>query len=106
MNRKEFLKTVGGGTLALSLAPNLVFASQKSILDKNYTNKYILEDTMKKLIALLSLVLTLGLVGCSSKSEVKDIPVSDIKSAILISKESSETILFAISHLTSSRDPF
>lgn len=35
MNRKEFLKTVGGGTLALSLAPNLVFASQKSILDKN-----------------------------------------------------------------------
>lgn len=37
---------------------------------------------MKKLIALFSLVLTLGLVGCSSKSEVKDIPVSDIKSAI------------------------
>lgn len=37
---------------------------------------------MKKLIALFSLILTLGLVGCSSKSEVKDIPVSDIKSAI------------------------
>ena len=39
MNRKEFLKTVGGGTLALSLAPNLVFASQKSILNKNAAYK-------------------------------------------------------------------
>ncbi|MEZ7509710.1 metallophosphatase [Cloacibacterium sp. Arc13] len=39
MNRKEFLKTVGGGTLALSLAPNLVFASQKSFLDKNAAYK-------------------------------------------------------------------
>lgn len=39
MNRKEFLKTVGGGTLALSLAPNLVFASQKSIFDKNAAYK-------------------------------------------------------------------
>lgn len=39
MNRKDFLKTVGGGTLALSLAPNLVFASQKSILDKNAAYK-------------------------------------------------------------------
>ncbi len=39
MNRKEFLRTVGGGTLALSLAPNLVFASQKSILDKNSAYK-------------------------------------------------------------------
>ena len=39
MNRKEFLKTVGGGTLALSLAPNLVFASQKSILDRNAAYK-------------------------------------------------------------------
>ena len=39
MNRKEFLKTVGGGTLALSLAPNLVFASQKSILEKNSAYK-------------------------------------------------------------------
>ena len=39
MNRKEFLKTVGGGTLALSLAPNLVFASQKNILDKNAAYK-------------------------------------------------------------------
>lgn len=39
MNRKEFLRTVGGGTLALSLAPNLVFASQKNILDKNAAYK-------------------------------------------------------------------
>lgn len=39
MNRKEFLRTVGGGTLALSLAPNLVFASQKSILNKNAAYK-------------------------------------------------------------------
>ena len=43
---------------------------------------------MKKLVALFSLVLTLGLVGCSSKSEVKNIPVSDIKSAI-----NNETLL-------------
>ena len=39
MNRKEFIKTVGGGTLALSLAPNLVFASQKNILDRNAAYK-------------------------------------------------------------------
>lgn len=43
---------------------------------------------MKKLIALFALVLTLGLVGCSSKSDVKDIPVSDIKAAI-----NNETLL-------------
>lgn len=43
---------------------------------------------MKKLIALFTLVLTLGLVGCSSKSDVKDIPVSDIKAAI-----NNETLL-------------
>ena len=45
MNRKEFLKTVGGGTLALSLAPNLVFASQKSILDKNAAYKLTILHT-------------------------------------------------------------
>lgn len=39
MNRKEFLRRVGGGTLALSLAPNLVFASQKSIFDRNAAYK-------------------------------------------------------------------
>jgi len=43
---------------------------------------------MKKLVALFSLVLTLGLVGCSSKSEVKDVPVNDIKAAI-----NNETLL-------------
>lgn len=37
---------------------------------------------MKKTLVLLSIVLTLGLVGCSSKSEVKDIPVNDIKTTI------------------------
>lgn len=37
---------------------------------------------MKKLLMLFSLVFTLGLVGCTSKSEVKDVPVDDIKSAI------------------------
>ena len=45
MNRKEFLKTVGGGTLALSLAPNLVFASQKSILDRNAAYKLTILHT-------------------------------------------------------------
>ena len=36
---------------------------------------------MRKITSLFLLVLTIGLVGCSSKSEVKDIPVSDIKEA-------------------------
>lgn len=36
----------------------------------------------KSVILLFALILTLGLIGCSKKSEVKDIPVSDIKSAI------------------------
>ncbi|WP_296645349.1 DUF4358 domain-containing protein [Romboutsia sp. 13368] len=43
---------------------------------------------MKKLVAIISLVLTLGLVGCSSTPEVKDVPVSDIKTAI-----NNETLL-------------
>ena len=43
---------------------------------------------MRKLTSLFLLVLTIGLVGCSSKSEVKDIPVSDIKEAI-----NNETLL-------------
>ena len=45
MNRKEFLITLGGGTLALSLAPNLVFASQKSILDRNAAYKLTILHT-------------------------------------------------------------
>ena len=43
---------------------------------------------MKKLLTIVSLVLTLGLVGCSTKSEVKDIPVDEIKTAI-----NNETLL-------------
>lgn len=43
---------------------------------------------MRKLTSLFLLVLTIGLVGCSSKFEVKDIPVSDIKEAI-----NNETLL-------------
>ena len=43
---------------------------------------------MKKLLTIVSLVLTLGLVGCSTKSEVKDVPVSEIKTAI-----NNETLL-------------
>ena len=37
---------------------------------------------MKKLLVLLTLVFTLSVVGCSSKSEVKDVSVEDIKTAI------------------------
>ncbi|MEG1312265.1 MAG: DUF4358 domain-containing protein [Romboutsia sp.] len=43
---------------------------------------------MKKLLVLFSLVLSIGLVGCTSKEEVKDIPVDDIKSVI-----NNETLL-------------
>lgn len=37
---------------------------------------------MKKLLVLFSIVFTLGMVGCTPKSETKDVPVADIKSAI------------------------
>ena len=43
---------------------------------------------MKKLFIAFSLVFTLSLVGCSSKNEVKDVPVEDIKTAI-----NNETLL-------------
>lgn len=43
---------------------------------------------MKKIISVLLLSLTMGLVGCSAKSEVKDIPVEEIKTAI-----NNETLL-------------
>ena len=43
---------------------------------------------MKKLVALFSLILTLGVVGCSSKPSVKNVPVVDIKTAI-----NNETLL-------------
>lgn len=43
---------------------------------------------MKKLLIAFSLIFTLALVGCSSKNEVKDVPVEDIKNAI-----NNETLL-------------
>ncbi|MGX4598613.1 DUF4358 domain-containing protein [Faecalimicrobium sp. JNUCC 81] len=43
---------------------------------------------MKKLLVLFSVLLSIGLVGCSSKSDVKDIPVEDIKKAV-----NNETLL-------------
>lgn len=43
---------------------------------------------MRKLASLFLLVLILGLVGCSSNTEVKNIPISDIKAAI-----NNETLL-------------
>jgi uncharacterized protein YcfL len=43
---------------------------------------------MKKLLITFSLIFTLALVGCSSKNEVKDVPVEDIKNAI-----NNETLL-------------
>lgn len=43
---------------------------------------------MKKLLVAFSLIFTLALVGCSSKNEVKNVPVDDIKSAI-----NNETLL-------------
>ena len=43
---------------------------------------------MKKLLALFSLILTIGLVGCSNTSKIKNVPITDIKSAI-----NNETLL-------------
>ena len=43
---------------------------------------------MKKLLIAFSLIFALALVGCSSKNEVKDVPVEDIKNAI-----NNETLL-------------
>ncbi|MGL4914037.1 MAG: DUF4358 domain-containing protein [Romboutsia sp.] len=37
---------------------------------------------MKKLLLLFTLVFALSAVGCSSKSEVKDVPVEDIKAVV------------------------
>lgn len=41
---------------------------------------------MKKLILMCSLIFTFALVGCSSEPKIKDIPVNDIKEAILSEK--------------------
>ena len=43
---------------------------------------------MKKLLILFSVLLSIGLTGCTSKSEVKDVPVEDIKKAV-----NTETLL-------------
>lgn len=37
---------------------------------------------MKKLLVLFTLVFALSAVGCTSKSEVKDVPVNDIKAVV------------------------
>ena len=34
MNRKKFLRTIGGGTLAMTLAPNLLLAENLKLLDQ------------------------------------------------------------------------
>lgn len=43
---------------------------------------------MKKLLALFSVLLSISLVGCSSKSSVKDVPIDDIKNVV-----NNETLL-------------
>lgn len=41
---------------------------------------------MKKLLLICSLLFTFALVGCSSEPKIKDVPVSDIKEAIMSQK--------------------
>lgn len=45
MKRKEFIKAIGGGTLALSLAPNLVFAGQNKIFGNDTPHKLTILHT-------------------------------------------------------------
>lgn len=45
MNRKEFIKAIGGGSLALTLAPNLVFAGQNKLLGENTAHKLTILHT-------------------------------------------------------------
>lgn len=45
MKRKEFLKYVGGGSLALTLAPNLLLAEQFDILKKESAHKLTILHT-------------------------------------------------------------
>ena len=45
MNRKEFIKAIGGGSLALSLAPNLVFAGQSKLLGGSSLQKITILHT-------------------------------------------------------------
>ena len=45
MNRKKFLSTIGGGTLALTLAPNLLLAENLKFLDQNSEYKLTIFHT-------------------------------------------------------------
>ena len=45
MDRKKFLKTIGGGTLALTLAPNLLLAENLKFLDQNSEYKLTILHT-------------------------------------------------------------
>lgn len=45
MNRKQFLKTAGSATLALSVAPNLLFAEQTRVLEQNAAHKITILHT-------------------------------------------------------------
>ena len=45
MNRKDFLKTIGGGTLALTLAPNMAFAANAGLLDQKSEYKLTILHT-------------------------------------------------------------
>ena len=45
MDRKSFLKTIGGGSLALALAPNMMMAEDLGILDLKSSNKLTILHT-------------------------------------------------------------
>ena len=45
MDRKQFLKTIGGGTLAMTLAPNLLLAENINFLEKTSANKLTILHT-------------------------------------------------------------
>ena len=45
MNRKQFLKTIGGGTLAMTLAPNLLLAENLKFLEANSEHKLTILHT-------------------------------------------------------------
>jgi len=45
MDRKKFLKAIGGGTLAMALAPNMMMAEELKILDLKSANKLTILHT-------------------------------------------------------------
>lgn len=45
MNRKQFIRTIGGGTLALSLAPHLLLAEQIKLLERSSSHKITILHT-------------------------------------------------------------